>query len=533
MEYLTLLILSYITLLFLSFLFNKRLSKTGKILHRCLYYIPCVFLLFVYLAIFLVMYSLNAFWKSRIFFRPMKMVNCPIGEENRISTLLSPLDLLFQVSDEYFVSVDAMCVLKGEFSIAKFKDSLLRDFAFAKDAKGRLLYPKLTQVVKERSLYSTWEYYPDFNIDDHVVEKWVDLSVEADVRQFLSEMNQKRIPSHQPGFQFFVLHDKHTTQYTEDSMTYVVYRLDHTLGDGLTFVRIFTNSLGKPLTEEDKPKLEALFRKFDSSPRINSFRNLLFLALLSPLYLADMLELEPANFFNRKNRNIRRKYLAYSPPLDFKKVSTIKRRTSTSVNDVFLMLLGQAIQSYLLEKGEKPDSAKFVSFYQAISFNTQLNSDSDHMSNNAMTIRIKLPVHTLDWRKQLNEIHSAMLEIKLSLVPVFNLFMAIGISFIPKYVRNVTQKMVLRTFSTGTLANVPGPDVKLTLAGVPIDRMAVFMPLPAGLTLGSVFLTYGDQLSVSISVDGSICAEPEVIIEHFIKRLDDIYQAVSSNEDLK
>ena len=116
MEYLTLLILSYITLLFLSFLFNKRLSKTGKILHRCLYYIPCCFyysyILFVYLAIFLVMYSLNAFWKSRIFFRPMKMVNCPIGEENRISTLLSPLDLLFQVSDEYFVSVDAMCVIE-------------------------------------------------------------------------------------------------------------------------------------------------------------------------------------------------------------------------------------------------------------------------------------------------------------------------------------------------------------------------------------------------------------------------------------
>ena len=527
MEYLTLLILSYITLLFLSFLFNKRLSKTGKILHRCLYYIPCVFLLFVYLAIFLVMYSLDAFWKSRLFFRPMKLEDCPIGEENRISTLLSPLDLLFQVSDEDFVSVDGIFKLKGEFSVAKFKDTVLRDFAFAKDAKGRLLYPKLTQVVKERSLYSTWEYYPDFNIDDHVVEKWVDLSVEADVRQFLSEMNQKRIPSHQPGFQFFVLHDKHTTQYTEDSMTYVVYRLDHTLGDGLTFVRIFMNSLGKPLTEEDRTKLEILFQKFGNSPIVDSFRNLLLLALLSPLYLADFLELEPANFF-RKNINTRKKYFAYSPPLDFKKVSTIKRRTSTSVNDVFLMLLGQAMQSYLLEKGEKPDRVKFVSLVQAISLNVSLNSGSN-MSNNFVGVRVKIPLRLLDWRNQLNEIHSAMLELKTSMMPLFNLYVVLILSYFPKSIRIKAQKITFRLLGTGVLTNVPGPDVTMSLAGVPIDGMTLFMPLTTGLSFGAAFLTYGQQLNVSISVNGSICTNPEVIVGHFMKRLDDVYQAVSQS----
>ena len=363
MEYITLLISSYLGLLVVSFLFNKRQSKMERFVHHLLYYIPLAVSLSLYFTMFLFWYFLSKFMKSLLFFQPMKLKDCPIGEENRISTILSPIDLLFQVSDEDFVSADGIFKLKGEFTIANFKDSLLRDFAFAKNSEGRLLYPKLTQVVRERTLFATWEYHPNFDIDNHVTEKWLDLSAEEDVRQFLTEVNMKRIPANLPGFQFYVLHDKQKLQSAEDIMTYIVYRLDHTLGDGLTFVRIFMNSLGKPLTEEDRSKLDMLLDKFGKSPKVDSFRNLVLLALLSPIYFADFLELEPANFFKTKGKG-GKKYFAYSPPLEFKKISAIKRGTATSVNDVLLCYSDRqcsptcwrkgrsliALSSYLLSK---------------------------------------------------------------------------------------------------------------------------------------------------------------------------------------
>ena len=151
------------------------------------------------------------------------------------------------------------------------------------------------------------------------------------------------------------------------------------------------------------------------------------------------------------------------------------------------------------------------------------------MSNNFVGVRVKVPLRILDWREQLKEINSAMLELKYSLMPLFNLMVVLAMSYLPKYFRIQSQKLTFRLLGTGTLTNVPGPDVNMTLAGLPIGGLAVFMPLALGVKFGAAFLTYGGQLNLSISVDGSVCTEPELIVQHFVKRLDAIYQSVSQS----
>ena len=516
-----LLLPSYILLLAVSFLFNKRRSKLAKRFHFALHYVPNAVVLIFYSTIVIFLYLLNQFVRSRLFFRQRRVEDCPVGEENRISSILSPMDLLFQFDEEHFITADGIFKLKGKFSIENLKSTLINDFAFAKDSNGRLLYPKLTQVVRERAMFSTWEYYPNFNIDNHVTEKWLDLSVGGELQSFLNAMHSSKMPHDIPGFQFFVIHDTNSREPSEEIETCIFYRLDHTMGDGLTFVRIFMNSLGKPMTEDGKSKLDEMFARYSKSQYILSVGRLFLLAVMSPIYLADLFQMEPNSYFRRQATG--KKFLAHSPPLDFSKVAAIKKRTNTTVNDVMIMLLGQAFQAYLLEMGEKPNSFDCISLLQAISVNINM---SDSMSNNFVGIRVRVPLQLLDWREQLKDINAEMLALKFSLIPIFNTFIVTALAYFPRWYRNFSQLTLLNGMVSGGITNIPGPDVRMLLAGLPIDQFVVFMPQFASSSISSGFITFHKKLTVSISTDQALSTNPDLILKHFIRKLDDIYGQV-------
>ena len=513
---------SYLFLLAISFLFNKRRGKLAKRIHYALFYIPYAMVMFFYATTVFFLYLLNQFITSRLFFHQKKVEDFPVGEENRISSILTPVDLLFQFDEKHFITADGIFKLKGKFSIKDFKSSLINDFAFAKHSNGRLLYPKLTQVVRERALFATWEYFPNFSIDNHVTEKWLDFSVSGEIHYFISAMHSNRMPRDLPGFQFYVIRDTNSKESSDETETIIFFRLDHTMGDGLTFVRIFMNNLGKPMSEEDKTKLDEMFAKYAKSQYVLSVGRLLLLAVLSPIYLIDFFETEPNSYFKRPA--IGKKFLAHSPPLDFNKVAVIKKKTNTTVNDVMIMLLGQAFQAYLLEMGESPDSFDRISVLQAISLKINL---SDSMSNNFVGIRIKIPFEILDWREQLKEIHADLLALKFSLVPLFSTYLFASLGYFPAWYRRYSQIVTLNRIVTGGITNIPGPDVRMTLAGVPIDQFVVFMPQFADISISSGFITFRKKLSLSISTDQALTTNPEQIIEHFIRKLDDIYEQVS------
>ena len=513
---------TYLSLLTLSFLFNKRRKQFGIYIHYFLYYIPNALVLIIYFLVILCLYLVNTFLTSRLFFRQMKLEDCPIGEENKISSILSPVDLSFQFDDDKFISADGLFILKGEFSFEKFKSEVLNNFAFAKDKDGRILYPKLTQVVKAKTFFSVWEYFPNFNIDNHVNEEWLDLSSSNELQTFLNAMISVRIPANQPGFLFTVIHDKNTPEHPEETDTYIFYRLDHTMGDGLTFVRIFMNSLGKPLTENDSTKLSEMFQKYSKSQFQLTAGKLLLLALASPIYLCDILHQEPKGFF--KPKIIGKKCVSFSPPLDFTKISAIKNKFKTTVNDVFLMLLGQTLQSYMQEMGE--DSAKFdfISVIQAISLKMSL---SDSMSNNFVGVRIRIPLDILNWREMLNDIHSDMLKLKFSLVPIFNTISVSSLSYFPKRIRLGCQILLYENIISCAFTNIPGPDIDMTLAGAPIDRFVVLMPLFGDTSFSCGFISFHKKVCISFVTDQALCANPNRLINLFVKNLDDIYHEMS------
>ena len=469
----------------------------------------------------LFLYSLNQFITSRLFFHQKKLEDCPVGEENKISSILTSTDMLFQNDDKHFMPADGLVKLNGKLSFEDFKSIVIKDFAFAKDTNGCLLYPKLTQVVKERTLFSTWEYSPNFNIENHVIEKLLDLSVSGELQSFLNAQHSVRLPRDIPGFQFFLIHDKNTREPTEQSETYIFYRFDHTMGDGLSFVRILVNSLAKPAPDEDKSKLSEMFKKYSKSQYELSIGRLFLLFLMLPIYFADFAELEPKNYLRRRATG--KKNLTHSPALDFNKVAAIKKRTNTTVNDVMLMLVGQAFQAYMLEMGESPVNFTWISLLQAFTLKASLY---EPMSNKVVAIRVKIPLQILDWREQLKEINAEMLVIKNSLYPPFNNFAVAGLGYFPKWVRKYSQPLILNHLTTGGFTNIPGPDIAMTLGGVPIEQLAIFMPQFADISIGCGFMTFNKKLTVSITTDQALCTNPDLIMNHFIRKLDEIYKKV-------
>ena len=514
--------LSYITLIVVSLVFNKRQSFLERSLHNAIFYLPLAFILVFYLSPCLLIYLLNQFITSRLFFNPLKKEDCPVGEENRISTILSPMDKLMKTDEADTASnADGVLKLKGKFSIEDFKSSLINDFAFAKDSNGRLLYPKLTQVVRERTLFTTWEYFPNFNIDNHVTEKWLDFSVSGELQLYFNALHCTRIPHHLPGFQFYVIYDTTSKESSDETETYIFYRLDHIMGDGLTFVRIFMNSLGKPLTKDDRSKLNEMFAKFSKTQYVLSVGKLLLLVVLCPIYLANLLQLELKNFYKRPATG--KKFSSYTPDLDFKKVVAIKNRTKTCVNDVFLMLLAQALRAYMLERGEDPNKFVWTSVAQGVSLNVSL---AGSMSNNFIGIRVLVPLHIQEWRKQLMAINSRMNALKYSLEPIFTTILVTITSYFPNWYRIRIQRVMANYLVTGAISNIPGPDIRMSLAGTPIEEYVLFIPHIFSTTFSAGFLTIGGKLSLSVTTDAVVCSEPAVIKNHLIRRLDEIYKEV-------
>ena len=514
--------ISYITLIVLSLKFNKRRSYLERSIHNVIFYFPLAFFLVFYLTACLFMYLLNQFVTSRLFFHPLKIEDCPVGEENRISTILSPLDKLLQTEEhDTSINADGLIKLKGKFSIESFKSALINDFAFAKDTNGRLLYPKLTQVVRQRALFSTWEYFPNFNIDNHVTERWMNLSADGELQSFLNAMHCSRMAHELPGFQFFVIHDTNTRESTDETETYIVYRLSHLMGDGLTFVRIFMNSLGKPITKEDQSKLTEMFKKYSKSQYELSVGKLLILAVLCPIYFANMFQLELKNFYKRPTTG--KKFSSFTPDLDFKKVKAIKSKTKTCVNDVFLMLLSQALQAYMLEMGEDPANFVWTSVCQGVSLNVSL---AGSMSNNFIGIRVLIPLHILDWRKQLLAINSRLNALKYSLEPLFITMVVTSTSYLPDWYRVRSQNYLLDKLVTGLISNIPGPDIGMSIAGTPIEDYVIFIPHVSSATFSTGFLTIGSKLSVCVMTDETISSEPAILKNHLIRRLDEIYKEV-------
>jgi diacylglycerol O-acyltransferase len=185
-----------------------------------------------------------------------------------------------------------------------------------------------------------------------------------------------------------------------------------------------------------------------------------------------------------------------------------------SVNDTFVAVLLGGIRDYCAERGE-------VIGDLPISMPVSMRTVGEAMGGNKFAgAFFEVPAGIADPTERIREIHRRVdrvrsepaLDFLGSLTPVLN---RVPSAIAAGLLGAVNSRSVLTTSSW------PGVPAEMYAAGVKVDRMFVFAPLP-GTSLTGAMCTHAGTCCIAINVDGEVFLEPDRLWHHMQVNLDQV-----------
>ncbi len=187
------------------------------------------------------------------------------------------------------------------------------------------------------------------------------------------------------------------------------------------------------------------------------------------------------------------------------------------VNDVFLAIIGGALNKYLTAKNDLPE--KSLTAMAPISVRS--GAEKGDMGNQVAAMVVQLGSHIADPAERLRYVHAktqnskAMTEAigarnmtEMSKVSPA-LFMALGAQL---YTRLGLANRMSPLFST-VVTNVPGPPVPIYSAGAQLESMMGLVCLTDGMGLAHVVQSYVDEATIAFTADRDVMGDPEFYAE--------------------
>jgi WS/DGAT/MGAT family acyltransferase len=385
-----------------------------------------------------------------------------------------------------------------------------------------------------------WEEVPGFDAAAHVFERSLPPGSGDDELQALVEGEMsKPLPPALPLWQVHLVHN-----YRHGSA--LLWRIHHCMGDGiaLTLLVLAITDLdaagdlrqGEGAWGSDNP-LADLFGETPLAPA----DALTHLEQLLPEG-ARML-VRPAEALAASNRWLRRaaslpafaklslrwpdprtafkgklggaKKVAWSRAVSLEHVRAAKEAVGGTVNDVLLATIAGGLRRYLQKHGQPVDGR---SFRAVVPVSLRPLSQMSQLGNCFGLMFLPLPVGIADPRERLHELQRRMRKLKRSVEPVVVMTVLGLLGRVPKPL----QDLVIRIFGTkGTavLTSVPGPAVKLYVAGQPISGITFWVPQSGRLGLGISIMSFAGEVRLGVTSDASIIPDPEAIVAGFEEEL--------------
>ena len=204
------------------------------------------------------------------------------------------------------------------------------------------------------------------------------------------------------------------------------------------------------------------------------------------------------------------KRAAWTRPIPIEGVKAVGRATGAKVNDVLLAAAAGALRRYMAAHGEPTEG---VAFRAAVPFNVRPLERAHELGNAFSLVFLKLPVGVEDPAERLRLLKARMDRIKRSTEPgvVFTLLQTIGRA--PHWVHDLVVKLFAMK-ATAVMTNVPGPQERLHLLGVPLADVMFWVPQAGDLALGLSILSYDGRVLVGVASDATL-ADPVALVEAF------------------
>lgn len=181
----------------------------------------------------------------------------------------------------------------------------------------------------------------------------------------------------------------------------------------------------------------------------------------------------PPSPLNRRNGAFRR-YAIQRVPLD--DVKHVKDAFGTTVNDVVLAIVGDAVGRFLRGRGEETEA---LEMRVMVPVSVRTDGDETLFGNRVSSVFVPLPVDEMDPAERLHVVHEAMKVVKDHKQAVGADFL-VGLSaYAPPTLHGMAARLAVRTrLYNFVVTNVPGPQVPLYSMGMRLLGAFPIIPLP-------------------------------------------------------
>jgi len=207
--------------------------------------------------------------------------------------------------------------------------------------------------------------------------------------------------------------------------------------------------------------------------------------------------------------------VAWVAPFELAAIKDASHRRRVTINDLLLTALSAALGETLGAVGERPEA-----IHAMVPFNLRSADEPvpAELGNDFALILLELPIGELAPADRLREVNSRMEAIKDSNEAPIAYGMVGAIGLTPPWLEDrligfFTDKASL------VVTNVPGPQRRLSFAGVPIEGVLVWAPCSGSLGMTVSIFSYAGEVTVGFMADTALLDDPAPLAAAYEREL--------------
>lgn len=388
-------------------------------------------------------------------------------------------------------------------TVALIFDEPLDFTRFTALARDRLLtYPRFVQRIDDGVLGAHWEPDPYFDLRDHLHHRALPApGGRAALEELISDLLSTPLDRTKPLWQM------HFVEGYEGG-TAVVVRLHHCIADGVALVALMI-----ALTDEGEgiePPVVGTPSAPPTTGPIDAARRLATEAAA----LGKMLLLPSDPHTALRGDLGTRKAVAWSDPIPLGTLKTIARAAGAKINDVLSAGMAGALRSYLVSRGETRDD---ITIRALVPVNLQGYREGD-FGNHFGLVFCGFPLHPAPPLERVRGMKCNMDEAKASPDAVVALGVLAAMGVASSEIEHIGVNIFTAKASL-LMTNVPGPPVRIHIAGCELSSVIVWAPVSGAIALGCSLISYGGFVRLGVSADVRVVPDPHVIVRAFEREI--------------
>lgn len=207
--------------------------------------------------------------------------------------------------------------------------------------------------------------------------------------------------------------------------------------------------------------------------------------------------------------------VAWTSTLSLAAVRKLARTQSVTINDIFLTALTGALGRHLRQdNGGVPEQQNLR---VAVPVNLR-DDDDESLGNSFGLVLVDLPVGLEGWHARLDVIADRMASLKRSSEARAVLVALAAAGRLPV----AAEKQLVSLLSgkaVAVVSNLPGPRAALSVDGARLANVVFWPPQAANIGIGVSLLSYAGHVTVGVSADTAVIANPQLVIDAFCAEL--------------